>query len=264
MLASTQTYSHVVPSAAELDKNIIKSAHRALEVFEFFASAGRPASATEIANVLGYPQSSTSMLLRSLVALGYLDYHRDERSYEPTLRLSLLGGWIPQRIDIARHIIETMNNLHEEFAETVLLAVQYRHYVRYIYAVQKPEPGISYHVRPGILRPATATATGLALLTLNSDRDVQSILNRINADQHDPGEWLRRQDLFDRLEQTRRDGYAYHERELDAWIGVQVAVLLPPGEGSPRMALGVLSRRPRYKQRENEILSRLLEISRGQ
>ena len=41
----------------------VKSAHRAMELLEFFAQGRRPASVKEISQTLGYPQSSTSVLL---------------------------------------------------------------------------------------------------------------------------------------------------------------------------------------------------------
>jgi len=73
----------------------VKSAARVLEVFECFDRVQRPASVTEIARVLGYPQSSTSELLRSLVAPGYLESEpEDRRSCSPTARLPLPGAWL--------------------------------------------------------------------------------------------------------------------------------------------------------------------------
>lgn len=263
MLDRANAYSHVVPSLEEADKQIIKSAHRVMQIFEFFASVRKPSSATEISQALGFPQSSASMLLRSLVTLGYLEHHNEDRTYEPTIRLSLLGGSVPQRLDIASHIIETLNSLHEEFDETIVLAQRYRHYIRYIYAVQHPEPGISYQIRPGTLRPACTSATGLALLTLAAERDVLSVVSWTNAEEPDPEAWLKRADVLATLARTRDQGYAYHERMLDEWLGIQVAVLLPPEEGAPRLAIGMITRASRYEPRKTQIIERLLEIARG-
>jgi len=50
----------------------VKSAKRVLEIFEFFAERKRPASVGDVVEALGYPQSSTSALLKSLVQLRYL------------------------------------------------------------------------------------------------------------------------------------------------------------------------------------------------
>ena len=63
----------------------------------------------------------------------------------------------------------------------VVLAEPHRNYVRYIYVLQRPVPGISYYVRAGTLRPICTTAAGRMLLTLCGERDVVSIINRTNS-----------------------------------------------------------------------------------
>ncbi|HEX7943836.1 MAG TPA: helix-turn-helix domain-containing protein, partial [Phenylobacterium sp.] len=73
----------------------MKSAQRALEILEVFARQRRPLALKEILEELGYPTSSGSALMKSLVALGYLDYDRERRTYFPTMRIAVLGHWVP-------------------------------------------------------------------------------------------------------------------------------------------------------------------------
>ena len=47
---------------------------------------------------LGYPQSSTTVLLKSLIVLGYLNYDRKARTYVPSLKLASIGGWIADHV----------------------------------------------------------------------------------------------------------------------------------------------------------------------
>src|SRR5271166_1357806 len=79
---------------ASLDVKTIKSAERVLQVLEFFDGTHTKATVMEISRQLGYPQSSTSELLRCLVKMGYLNYDRYRRTYEPTARVPLLGAWV--------------------------------------------------------------------------------------------------------------------------------------------------------------------------
>jgi DNA-binding IclR family transcriptional regulator len=255
-------YSHILASAKP-DQSLIKSAHRVLQVFEFFAEVRRPASATEICNALGFPQSSTSILLRSLVSLGYLDYQREVRTFEPTIRLSLLGGWVPERIDVAGHIIEILNRLHEDTGETVVLAEQYRNFTRYIFVVQKPVAGVSYYIKPGTLRPICINANGRMLLTLNSERDVLSILHRANAEVSEPGAVMKRADLLAALETCRAEGYSYTERVREDRTAVQCAVLLPDEHGGRRLSVGIATEKGRYLSRAQFIRDRLMDIAEG-
>lgn len=60
--------------------SVVKSAGRVLQILEFFDDVKREANVVEICRALGYPQSSTSVLLRSLVQLGYLAYTPKGRS----------------------------------------------------------------------------------------------------------------------------------------------------------------------------------------
>ena len=50
----------------------IKSAERVLDVLGLFSEFRRPLRLHEISTALGYPQSSTTVLLKSLMILGYL------------------------------------------------------------------------------------------------------------------------------------------------------------------------------------------------
>src|ERR1035437_10867635 len=77
-----------------MERNVVKSAARVLQILEFFDEVKRPTSVAEVAEHHGWPHSSSSVLMRSLVALGYLHYDPSERSYFPSTRVALLGDWI--------------------------------------------------------------------------------------------------------------------------------------------------------------------------
>jgi DNA-binding IclR family transcriptional regulator len=77
-----------------VSRSIVKSAARALEVLEYFATRRSPATVGEICSALELPQSSTSVLLKTLLKLGYLDYIRDGRRYFPTAKVAALGNWV--------------------------------------------------------------------------------------------------------------------------------------------------------------------------
>ena len=76
----------------------VKSAVRVLEILEYFDCVQRAASVNEIAATLGYPLSSTSMLLQSLVDRGYLA-QGEKRVYRLTPRVKLLGGCLSPLLD---------------------------------------------------------------------------------------------------------------------------------------------------------------------
>ncbi|MGY4290712.1 DNA-binding IclR family transcriptional regulator [Bradyrhizobium sp. LM2.7] len=58
----------------------------------------RPCAMSEIGLALGYPPSSTTVLLKTLVGLGYLNFDRRTRVYFPTPKVTSLGDWIPKSL----------------------------------------------------------------------------------------------------------------------------------------------------------------------
>ena len=97
----------------------IKSAARVIEVLELFTTDPRPLSLKEISTRLSYPQSSTTVLMKSLMSLGYLNYDPARRVYFPTLRVTRLGDWIPQALFGTGKIIE-VTGIGERFDKTIL------------------------------------------------------------------------------------------------------------------------------------------------
>src|SRR3546814_12190506 len=93
--------------------NVVKSAARVLEVLEYFSERQSASSAEEVRRTLGYPQSSTSILLRSLASLGYLNYEPLNRTFRPTIRVALLGAWLVEDIDEDRNPTKMMRSLSE-------------------------------------------------------------------------------------------------------------------------------------------------------
>lgn len=54
----------------------VKSAMRSIQILEYFDKDHPTAKVMEISRYLGYPQSSTSEILKYLCSLGYLYYHK--------------------------------------------------------------------------------------------------------------------------------------------------------------------------------------------
>ena len=64
-----------------MSRDVVKSAARVIHVLEYFDDVRRAVSVSEIAEHHDWPVSSTSVLMRSLVTLGYLDYEAGTRTY---------------------------------------------------------------------------------------------------------------------------------------------------------------------------------------
>lgn len=215
----------------------IKSAKRTLELFEVFAELRRPARVVEIQTRLNLPQSSASKLLRTFARMGYLQYDPDQRTYYPTLRVTLLGGWLHDQWFGHDSLLMTMDALRDKLGTSVLLGIQNDKHVLYMLALQalvQPRPRLA----TGTLRPICLAAAGKALIMHKSEGDIGRLVRRINAEEPDETQHINLKDLLADLAQCRQRGYALSEGAIVPSTSV-VAMPLPQLLGQPAMALGV-------------------------
>jgi len=189
------------------DPSVVKSAQRVLRIFEYFAEIERPAAMTEIARRLNYPPSSTSALLKSLVELGYLDHDRQTRSYLPTVRVALLGGWLNNQTLPGVTLDAITHELHEATRLTTFVVARNQLYSQYIRVLQGTTP-VRYYLEPGARRLLTHSTPGRVFLSLMNDEDARRVVQRINAEEA-PSSAVRFGDIQPALATIRRQGFAY-------------------------------------------------------
>lgn len=235
---------------------IIKSARRVFEVFEFFAERRRSASVAEVVEALGYPQSSTSMLLKTLTKLRYLEYDRHARQYVPTLRIALLGSWIHDQIFSETSLAKLVDELHAATGATIILGMQNDIHVQYIHMVQASRSQLHWYIKRGSLRPLCRAAVGRVLLSQKTDVDVIYLLRRINAEETNASRQLSESDLLSELDIVRQQGYAYTEGTVNSKAGV-VAMQLPTPASQPHMAIGIGADIMQLRSRRTEFVELL-------
>lgn len=215
---------------------VVKSAGRVLEVLEYFADKGEALRVSEIAEALGYPQSSASVLLRSLVQLGYLRYSARTRLYEPTIRTVLLGARM-QRGQMGEQVLmEVMEDLLAKSGETVTLGVRNDIYLQYV-RVLRSNSTIVFYIHPGTLRPLTRSALGRVLLSLQPDSEAKGLLRRINAEIDDANLRMSWTELSDEIELIRKRGWALVEGVSPG--AASLAMLVPTPPDREVLALGI-------------------------
>lgn len=202
---------------------LVKSARRALEVLDLFEKLRRPAVSGEIANILGYPQSSTSFLLNDLRRTGYLNYDTKTRCFAPTIRVALLGGWIHTGAYGRVELSELMTAVRDLARMTTILTMQNGLDFQFMHVLEARQTS-KLALRPGTLRPLCRGAGGLALLAERSDADIGRLVRSINVEAVKTHEDLRR--VLHLVHRTRRDGYAWIVGGVFPNIG-SVGVRLP-------------------------------------
>lgn len=197
---------------AELEAALgtVKSAARAIAVLEHFAAARRPLALKHIAAALGYPQSSASVLLKTLTTLGYLNYNRRRRIYFPTLRVAALGDWVAGALLGHDNLGETVRFVRDATGEQSAIAVQNDIYVQFI-RLLPPADNARFHIDEGAMILLTRSAVGWTLLAALKDRQIDTIARRarIAADKAAAAPAVA--DVMAAVAKVRRDGFGYVE-----------------------------------------------------
>jgi DNA-binding IclR family transcriptional regulator len=231
----------------------VKSAKRALEILEVFSRHRRPLALKEVLEETGYPTSSGSALMKSLVALGYLDYDRERRTYFPTMRIAALGSWVPGVLFGDGPLRGALDDLQQATGETVVLAVQSDLHAQYVHVIMAAEP-LQFRLPPGTRRPLARSGLGLVLLSGKTDAEIERLRRRINA--AGDGGAQSREELMARVGEVRARGYAFSKHSISPGSGI-IGAALPNGPFGRRFAVGVAGRVERLEEKKDEIVADL-------
>ncbi len=214
----------------------VKSAARVLSIFEYFEKRRMPRTLSEISQDLDYPVSSALALLRSVQAMGYLNYDFNTKTYFPSLRFVMLGQWIHEELFKGGVIVQMMEHLSVLTEETVLLGAQNGLHSQHIHIVHASH-SLRYQPLVGTMKPLLRSSTGKVLLANQPKAAVLKIIERTNALGIDDGRTYDPKEVFNILQQVRRDGYAFTANVLE---GVSIiTVALPPSAGDVPMTISV-------------------------
>lgn len=237
----------------------IKSSERTLALFELYSLEQRPLSIKEIADGLSIPQSSTSVLVQSLVDLGYLEKDERARTYYPTLRVSLLGTWMRRQHRRAGQLPQLLSEVSKKTGESTILAMRNGIYSQYLIAQPGRTPTRA-RVESGMLYPLACCATGWCLLTLESRTNIERIVRRTAIEAKEEYWRISAKNAPQNVMLTQQEGYAFSHGETVQGLGA-IAVLLPSMPGAYAMSAGVGGRLQRIEAKQDSILHALDEMS---
>lgn len=235
---------------------VVKSAARVLQILEFFDDVRRPAATAEIAAFCGFPQSSTSQLLRSLLGSGHLEFDRETRCYRPSMRVSLLGSWCHDLIVHEGSLPATMKRLNQCTGRAVFLASQVGQHANYVLVYQSTILGRP-HLTLGTSRPLSTSGAGLALMSMMSDAEATRLVLRNNADRGNGAPNVSLRDVIAHLHDIRQSGYiSYIDQAISGGI---LAAPLSPRPGHPRLALCLGDHMSSFLQDRDELEKAFME-----
>ncbi|OKO74274.1 IclR family transcriptional regulator C-terminal domain-containing protein [Bradyrhizobium sp. AS23.2] len=236
--------------------SVIKTARRIFEVLEYFDEVQQPTSLKEMSVHFGYPVSSASVLLKSMVVMGYLDYDSYSRTYMPTMRVAMLGNWVQGALFGESRILALMKHMSDETGETISLGTQSDLLAQYIHVVPS-QYAIRYHLKSGAVRPLARSGIGCLLLSARTDETIDRLLRRINIEE-EPDARIALPDLMQRIREIREQGYVFSRNTLVDGIGL-IGMLLPIRRHGRILAIGVGGPLDRLDKKKDKILKELRE-----
>ncbi|HET9169322.1 MAG TPA: IclR family transcriptional regulator [Actinospica sp.] len=201
----------------------VKSADRTVELLELLARTSEPLTLSEIQRELSYPKSSLFVLLRTLVARGWVETDRRGTGYSIGVRALLVGTSYLDRDPVIRAATRMLEDLRAEVNETVHLARLDGSDVVYL-ASRESAHQLRLTSRVGRRLPAHATSLGKALLAQLTDEQVDEILPA-ELVALTPKTLTDRKALFADLAETRERGYSIERGENTAGLGCFAAAL---------------------------------------
>ncbi|OAN65869.1 hypothetical protein A7X12_14065 [Sphingomonas sp. TDK1] len=249
--------TNVISSDEHESDPVVKSAGRVLKILELFDILRREAPVSEVSSLLHMPQSSTSILLRSMVVLGYLQFNPESRMFKPTTRVALLGSWINGPMISDGRLMQLMERINARTSMSVVLAARNRVWSEYIHVVQSPNPVRLFMVK-GSRRPLVRSGTGLALLAGLSDPEIKRIVIRTNDEAGRNGQQVGISTLMEQVVQTRQNGWAFTFDTITKGGGM-IAMRLPMLENNEELVLGLAGRTQQLKDNLEEYLTVMRE-----
>jgi DNA-binding IclR family transcriptional regulator len=235
-------------------RDVVKSAGRSLELLELFRDVRKPLRMVDIAAALSLPHSSTSMLLQSMVRMGYLV--RTERSYAPSMRLTLLGGWLNDLAFRQGNLLTLIQDISNQTGDSVILVTRNGLYVE-VLGIAAGRMDTLHHTRPGEARVLTRALMGHMILSAMNRAEAEGLVARINAEQKQSERRIGFKKLVPILDGIRQAGYGYSEETFPG--SANIALLLPPGPFGDILVIGNAGTTDRIRPRKAQIL----EIMRG-
>ncbi|CAN5439623.1 IclR family transcriptional regulator [soil metagenome] len=205
----------------------VKQAANVLELIEFFAQHGRPATLAEIARQLSWPRSSAFNLVGTLTGRGYLYEPRAREGYYPSPKWSLLLDQIQRAAPVPAKLRGLMQTLWSQTGETIVLAGISGVHALFVDTLESSQP-VRYTAPIGKQVPLHVTATGRALLSLMSDPDRASILRRAVFERYTSATLMSVQAVEDEIFRSKQRGWFEGLAEYTADLGgVAMPLQLP-------------------------------------
>ena len=197
---------------------LIHSVTKALNLLKVFSNSTPELSLMEISNLIGFNPSSTYRLLVTLEDAGFVEQNEKSGRYHLGLSCLRLASSFQAQNDLRKIALPIMQQLREEYKETVHLARLVGNEVIYLEKLVALLPIGIIGVPPGGRAPAYCTALGKVMLAYQPEKEIWRMYQDKPFVVYTSNTIHSVEQLIQTLADIRAQGYAIDNEEIDLGV----------------------------------------------
>jgi IclR family acetate operon transcriptional repressor len=206
----------------------VRAVERVLDLLTALERFSRPASLTEISGATGLHKATAQRLLMTLERRGFVQKERG--LYQLGLAIVPLSRAFLSGNSLVKSALPVLEELVTITGETASLYVRHAEERILIQRVESPSP-LRFVLRVGERQPIYSGSTGQVLCAAMPEEQLRELLDRIGEIRLANGKTLTEEEIYARLEQVRRQGFAVSVDERLVGISSVAAPIVHPDMG---------------------------------
>ncbi|MHC2995002.1 MAG: IclR family transcriptional regulator [Candidatus Atribacteria bacterium] len=200
-----------------MEKKIIQSIDRALQVLDLFSLEKPEWGVTEISKALNICKSNVHNVLSTLSERGFVKKDPKTEKYKLGIKFFELGSVVIKNMDLRRIAYPYIEKLSKEFNETVHLGILDEGRV---VSIEQEESGKSLcsRIEIGKRTPLHCTAIGKAIMAYLSKEEIASIVKEKGLKKYTENTITDKEKLEKEFKKIRKQGYAVDNMEHEEGV----------------------------------------------
>lgn len=220
----------------------VQSVDRAVNVLEILARDGS-AGVSDVAAEIGVHKSTAFRLLAALEERDLVEQNSERGKYQLGFGVLRLASAIPARLDLVRQAQPVLDDLAQQFDETINLAVVREHYAVNVQQALG-SAAVASQNWVGQLTPLHATSSGKILLAHMSEERLTEVLDASGLKAYTAHTLTSREELLQQLARAREEGFATAFEELETGLN---AAAIPVRDHTGAVVGSVSASGPAYR-----------------
>lgn len=237
----------------------VRQAANVVELLEFFAERGEPATLAEIADGLGWPRSSTFNLVGTLVDKGYFYEPRLRGGYFPSPRWQAVVQQLAESDPLPAALRAVVDQIATRTGETTAVGSASGLSVIFLYVRESRQP-IRYFAEVGTRVPIHASSAGRAILAQMKPKERETLYRKLAFEKYSETTPMSIERIEAELHAAVERGY--HQSNAE-YIADLAGVSFPVALGPKRLSIVVAGPVSRCLERRPQIAAVMAEAIGG-